>query len=207
MIINAYVSGCIRRLEENVYDKKQIIDVLKIVNHHVELAGKFIHSMKDDIRRIELHHEKINIHHVIKSAHSLIAYELRPFSIDIQYAFSENLPLIELDEEHIKLVIMHLLKNSIEEMSEAKTKQSQIVIETAQINALTIAVCIKDKRRGISTELQKKLFNAYFTNETKNIGMSLTTCRSIIEAHNGHITVQSLPEGGACFRFTLPIRQ
>lgn len=46
MVINAYVGGCIHRLEKNVYDKKQIIDAMKIVNHHVDRAGKLINRLK-----------------------------------------------------------------------------------------------------------------------------------------------------------------
>jgi two-component system, LuxR family, sensor histidine kinase DctS len=205
MIISAYVSGCIRRLEENVYDKNQIIATLKAVNHQVDRAGTLTHRMTSYVDNIKLDYEKINIHHVIESAVSIIAYEFPDFPVAIQYDWAENLPLIEIDEAQIKLVILYLLKNGIEEMSVAKTKQPQLVIETTQINEFTISVCVKDKGRGISSELHNKLFNACHTTKPNNIGMGLATCRSIIEAHKGDITAQSLPEGGACFKFTLPI--
>lgn len=207
MVISAYVSGCIRRMEEDVYDKAEVIDIMKAVNKKVEYAGALVHRIKDCVDPLELHYEQINIHELIRTSVSLITHEFTDFPFSIQYEFTQDIQLVEIDEAQIKLVLLSLLKNGLEEMVEAKTKRPLLVIETSQLNPHSISVNIKDGGRGISSEIKNKLFNSRCTTKSKNIGMSLATCRSIIEAHKGDISAQSLLAGGASFKFVLPITQ
>ena len=206
MVISAYVSGCIRRMEENTDDRVQIIHAMKAVDKQVERAGKLINSMKDCVETLELHYAPNNIHQVIEHSLALMTDELRNFPVSIQYHLAK-LPLIEIDEAQIKLVILCLLRNSIEEMADAKTSQPKLIIETTKINKHTVSVRITNNGRGIPDTIMNKLFHSRFSTKLNKIGMSLVTCKSIVDSHQGCISAQSLAQGGASFEFALPIKR
>lgn len=205
VVINTYIAGCIRRLNEPTFNKHDIIAAMRKANEFVEVAGTLIHRMKTYIKNEGPNFEKANIHHIIERAVAMLPYDkVQQYSIKIECRFDKNLPMVEVDEFQIKFVILSLMVNGIEAMMNSSAENPTLVIQTSYFNQ-TIIVSVKDQGVGLSDDLIEKLFNAHYKTKEAGSGLSLLICKRIIEAHNGYIGAENLPEGGAHFNFTLPL--
>jgi signal transduction histidine kinase len=102
-------------------------------------------------------------------------------------------------------VIINLLMNGIEAMQSVSDRPRELVIRSRQDETQQVLVSVTDCGVGISAENADRLFNAFFTTKPSGMGMGLSICRSIIEAHGGRLWVNSNVPHGATFQFTLPV--
>jgi len=129
-------------------------------------------------------------------------------SVNIQLEFDKSLPLVLADGLQIKQVILNLLRNStraILKVMPPDDMKLNIILSTKTIDSQTIMVSITDEGPGISDDILENMFEPYVTSYQNSMGLGLSICRTIIEMHGGKIMGKSLPTGGACFQFTLPI--
>ncbi|MBS0359481.1 MAG: response regulator, partial [Proteobacteria bacterium] len=114
--IGSFTSGCVRRLQSDVFEKDEIIKVMQIVSEQTKYAGEIIHRMKNFVRRGELSQETTTISEVITHALSLMAFQIQQFSVKICLDLSEGLPQVLLDKIQVEQVILNLSRNAIEAM-------------------------------------------------------------------------------------------
>jgi signal transduction histidine kinase len=117
------------------------------------------------------------------------------------------LPLILADRIQLQQVIINLVINGIEAMQAVTDRPRELLIQTHQNEAHQVLVTVKDCGVGISAEDADRLFNAFFTTKSGGMGMGLSICRSIIEAHGGRLWAEPNLPRGAAFHFTLPSHQ
>jgi len=94
-----------------------------------------------------------------------------------------------------------LLRNAVEAM--AASQRRELVISTAAGDGEMVAVSVADTGSGIAQDLMSQLFQPFVTNKRHGMGVGLSICRTIVEAHGGQITVEPNPDGGTIFRFTV----
>jgi two-component system, LuxR family, sensor histidine kinase DctS len=105
----------------------------------------------------------------------------------------------------IEQVLLNLLKNAVEAMQATAPKDREVVLSARANGDGTVAVTVADRGCGIAAETADQLFTPFYTTKDEGMGMGLNICRSIIELHEGRLTVEPNPGGGSLFRFTLPI--
>jgi signal transduction histidine kinase len=125
-----------------------------------------------------------------------------PKKIKIQSDLGENLPKINIDIDQITQVILNIITNAIEAISE----EGEIKITTTKIDSF-ISITFKDSGSGISKENMEKLFTPLFSTKDKGHGLGLVACQNIIEGHNGKIEFESKEGKGTTFIIKLPIVQ
>jgi signal transduction histidine kinase len=108
------------------------------------------------------------------------------------------------DRTQLQQVLINLMINGIEAMQPVTNRQRELVIRSQKDEARQVLVAVKDCGVGISAENADKLFNAFFTTKSSGMGMGLSICRSIIEAHGGRLSAFGNVGPGATFQFTLP---
>lgn len=205
-VISTYISGCIRRIQNNhLVDKQQIIDALVRANNHVELTGNLMHRIKDFIRKNELNYESVPLHRLIERAAALVVPDPNYPSTNIRYQFDKNIPNIEVDAIKIKIVILNLIVNGIESMYGMENHSSEVIVETVYENSDYFSLLIKDSGCGIPYDTRDKVFDACFSTKKNGVGMGLTISKGIIEEHKGHIAFYALANQGTCFKVTMPI--
>jgi signal transduction histidine kinase len=101
--------------------------------------------------------------------------------------------------------MINLVMNGIEAMQSTTDRPRELVIRSRQDDAHGVLVSVTDCGVGISTENVDRLFNAFFTTKASGMGMGLSICRSIIEAHGGRLWATANVPHGATFQFTLPV--
>src|SRR5256885_79286 len=105
------------------------------------------------------------------------------------------LPVVLADRVQLQQVIINLVMNGIEAMQPVTNRPRELVIQSHQDKAQQVLVTVKDSGVGISAENADRLFNAFFTTKSSGMGMGLSICRSIIEAHGGRVwAAPNLPQ-------------
>ena len=111
---------------------------------------------------------------------------------------------VRADPIHLQQVIVNLALNGVDAMSSEPLKR-QIVLKTAVLGDSAVEVAVSDFGAGISPDKLESIFAPFFTTKKNGTGLGLAIARAIIEIHEGKIWAENRPEGGAVFRFILPL--
>jgi PAS domain S-box-containing protein len=204
-IILNYVNGCVRRLESNNYKIAEILDVMHLVVKQVELAGEIMHHMKDIMRQDERFYKPASINNIAQAAASQLQNEMHNnLSVLLELKLADNLPSVNVDHIQIELVILNLLRNSLEAVYKGNVAAPKIILRTERQNNMMI-VSITNNGPHYSLEEEAHLFEPRFTTKSHNEGMGLSISRTIVEAHLGRLSSHKMSIFGVCFQFSLPI--
>jgi C4-dicarboxylate-specific signal transduction histidine kinase len=135
---------------------------------------------------------------------TLLRIELEEHEVVARAALKEGLPRVMADRVQLQQVIFNLVSNAIEAMSSAATGSRVLRLRSEATESGDCVVAIEDSGPGIEPETLKRIFEPFFTSKSKGMGMGLSICRSIIEAHGGRLWVSGNTPTGAVFQFVLP---
>lgn len=203
-VIANYASGCIRRLNSDAYKKDDLIHAMNQIINMTNRLDDIYQRLKNFKCKNDLSLQVSDINDLIKEALNLIKYEISDCNVSLHYRPALHLPRLMLDKIHIEQVVLHIIRNAIEAMQAANTREPAIIIETEEINGM-IAVNITDNGPGFSNNVADRLFNIHFTNRSFGVGLGLAISRTVIEAHGGKISALSNPQGGSSFKISLPV--
>jgi signal transduction histidine kinase len=108
------------------------------------------------------------------------------------------------DRVQLQQVLLNLLVNATEAMSGMRECARELLISTAKSNSDHVLVTVQDTGPGLAPEGLDRLFEAFYTTKPNGLGMGLSICRSIVEAHQGRLWATANKPQGAVFQFTLP---
>src|SRR5713226_3263246 len=125
--------------------------------------------------------------------------------VSLRLELKPAVPMILGDRVQLQQVIINLVMNGIEAMQSVTDRPRELVIRSRQDETQQVLVSVTDCGVGISAEDADQLFNAFFTTKSGGLGMGLSICRSIVEAHGGRLWATATVPHGAMFQFTLPV--
>jgi len=125
--------------------------------------------------------------------------------VSVQTQLAEDLPPIQGDRVQLQQVILNLIINAVEAMRCVSEGARELLIRTGKDASGGVLVVVQDSGPGVSPESFDRLFDAFYTTKPSGMGMGLSICRSIIEAHDGRLWAVPHDGPGATFQFTLPI--
>jgi signal transduction histidine kinase len=105
----------------------------------------------------------------------------------------------------LQQVIINLVMNAIEAMQSVTDRSRELVIRSRQDETQQVLVSVTDYGAGISAEDADRLFNPFFTTKSSGMGMGLSICRSIVDAHDGRLSATANLPHGATFQLLLPV--
>ena len=155
---------------------------------------------KTDIEKVPL-----DVNDVVRETIALVQRELISHQVSLRMELAPALSLILGDRIQLQQVIINLVMNGIEAMQSVTDRPRELVIRSRQDETQQVLVSVTDCGVGISAENADRLFNAFFTTKSSGMGMGLSICRSIIEAHGGRLWGTANVPHGATFQFTLPV--
>jgi PAS domain S-box-containing protein len=155
---------------------------------------------KSDIEKVPL-----DVNDVVREVTALVQRELISHRVSLRMELAPTLPMILGDRVQMQQVIINLMMNGIEAMQSTTDRPRELVIRSGQDDAHGVLVSVADCGGGISAEDADRLFNPFFTTKTSGMGMGLSICRSIMEAHGGRLWATANLPHGATFQFTLPV--
>ena len=165
-------------------------------------ASAIIQRLREFARKGDPQRQEIDIHAVIVESVDLVAFEARQCQATVETVFANGLPPVVVDRIQCEQVLVNLLHNAYESFTESDAP-SRVIIHTEAIDGF-VQIDVEDNGRGIPSDQNGKLFEAFFTTKSGGMGMGLAISRTIIEDHGGRLWATSNEQGGATFHFTLP---
>src|SRR5262249_444353 len=144
---------------------------------------------------------------VVREVMALVARELASQDVVLRMALAPALPAIFGDRVQLQQVIINLVMNGIEAMQAVTDRPRELLIGSGRAGAEGVVVQGTDSGVGISNSEAERLFSPFFTTKSGGMGMGLSICRSIVEAHGGRLSVCRNESVGATSRFTLPLHE
>ena len=126
-------------------------------------------------------------------------------SVSLQTQLAAGLPLIQGDRVQLQQVILNLIVNAVEAMSGLSEGSRQLLIATGKDASSGVLVAVQDSGPGLNPKNFDRLFDAFYTTKPGGMGLGLSICRSIVEAHGGRIWASRTAGPGATVQFTLPV--
>jgi PAS domain S-box-containing protein len=149
--------------------------------------------------------EMMNLNEAVREVISLSRGELQKDHVNLQSDLAENLPPIRGDRIQLQQVLLNLIRNAVDAMRNVDDRARQLVVTTTKVEPGSVLVAVRDTGSGIDPANLERVFDAFYTTKTDGLGMGLSVCRAIVEAHGGRLWATSAAPHGAVFQFTLPI--
>jgi C4-dicarboxylate-specific signal transduction histidine kinase len=151
--------------------------------------------------------ERVEINGAIREVIELTRSEAMKNGVSAQTELVEGLPLVHGDRVELQQVILNLILNAIEAMSETSEGPRELLITTEKGESGDVLVAVRDSGPGLAPGALENLFKAFHTTKPSGLGLGLSICRSIVEGHGGRLWASANALRGAVFQFTLPISQ
>jgi PAS domain S-box-containing protein len=199
-----YTQASINLMKTEHYDQGLLADILHKTQNQALRAGSIIHRMRAFIDSSPKQCSNIDIGDLIRESVNMCLEDIKKHSVRLAFHFEKNLPMLCVDRIQIEQVLINLIRNSIEALQNRPEQQRQLSIQTQLTADNSVQVRVKDNGPGIDQRRQQKIFMPFFTTKPSGMGMGLSICRSLIEAHNGKLRFCSQAGKGTTFYFTIP---
>jgi PAS domain S-box-containing protein len=167
-------------------------------------AHEVIRRVRSLARKTELEKVPLDINDVVREVMALVQREITSHQASWRLDLASALPMILGDRVQLQQVIINLVMNGAEAMQSVTDRPRELVIRSGRDGAGQVLVSVTDCGVGVSAENADRLFDAFFTTKPSGMGMGLSVCRSIMEAHGGRLWATANVPDGATFQFTLP---
>ena len=167
-------------------------------------AGEVIDRIRALVKKAPPLKVRLNINEAILEVIALIRGELAKNGISAKTQLADSLPPVWADRVQLQQVVLNLLLNAIEAMSGMTEGARELLIRTEQTHSDAVLVSVQDSGPGFPPESAQRLFESFYTTKPGGLGLGLSICHSIIEAHQGRLWASANPSRGAVFQLTLP---
>jgi signal transduction histidine kinase len=150
-------------------------------------------------------HDQLDINEGILEVIEMTRSELLRNGVSLQTELAKSLPLIRGHRTELQQVILNLIVNAVEAMSDVNKGSRHLLISTVEDTSNGVLVAVRDSGPGLNPEGLGRLFEAFYTTKPGGMGMGLSICRSIIEDHGGRVWAAADVPEGASFYFSLPV--
>lgn len=202
-----YCAGCIKRLQAGNYRFEDILGAMQKASDQAERAGKIIRRMRDMVKKSDPNRQPIALEEIVDEARAFADIEAQRTGTQIFVELPVHLPRIVVDRIMIEQVLLNLVKNGIEAMSDLPFERRRLFIRARPADERMLEIAVADQGHGLAEEDMEKIFAPFYTTKPEGMGIGLAICRSIIEFHQGRLWAESRREGGCVFRFTVPIEE
>ncbi|MDB5471972.1 MAG: sensor histidine kinase [Caulobacter sp.] len=164
-------------------------------------AGDIIRRLREFAARGESERRVESLPRIVEEAAALGLVGAREQGVIVRFQFDPAVDVVLADRVQIQQVVLNLLRNALEAMEDSARKDLTVRIDPAPDDMALVSVA--DTGPGIAPEVEAKLFQPFITTKAAGMGVGLSICRTIVEAHGGKLWPEQTPGGGATFRFTL----
>jgi PAS domain S-box-containing protein len=167
-------------------------------------ASEVIRRVRALANKTSLEKIPLDVNGVVRETIPLVQRELISHQVLLRMELAPTLPMILGDRVQLQQVIINLLMNGIESMQSVTDRPRELVVRSGQDEPRQALISVADCGVGIAAENVDRLFNPFFTTKSSGMGMGLSICRSIIDAHGGRLWATTCEPRGALFQFTIP---
>jgi PAS domain S-box-containing protein len=193
-------------LDRSPPDLGEVREALGCVVSDTDRAGDIIDRIRDHIKKTPPRKGQFDLNEAIDEAIVLARSAIIKNGVWVQTRLSEGLFPIHCDRVQLQQVVLNLILNAAEAMGSVEAESRELLISTEQHHT-GVLVAVRDSGPGIDPTHLERVFEAFYTTKSRGVGMGLSICRSIIDAHGGRLWAEVNEPRGAIFQFTLPAVQ
>jgi PAS domain S-box-containing protein len=202
-IVN-YSAGCLNYLDDAGDAPAELRPAIVEIQEQAMHARAVLARLREFVRRREPGRESVNLNALVEDAARLAHGEAREHRVVLRLELAPALSPVRADPVQLEQVILNLVHNGIEAMSDQRMNGDELVISTAQRADGAVEVRVRDGGKGLSPALAREMFDPFVTTKAHGLGMGLAISRTIVEAHGGKIWATPHTGGGTTVGFTLP---
>ncbi|HEY3658017.1 MAG TPA: PAS domain-containing protein [Steroidobacteraceae bacterium] len=196
--------ACLRWLDRGTPDLGEARQALEGIIKEGKRAGDVIRHVRALSNKSDAQKAPVDINDVVNEVIALVGPQLSSHLVSLDLNLAPVLPPVLADRVQLQQVVINLVMNGIEAMEAVTDRPRKLLVRSHQNDAQQVVVKVQDFGVGISAENVDQLFKAFFTTKSSGMGMGLSICRSIIEAHDGRISASGNVGLGSTFQFVLP---
>jgi C4-dicarboxylate-specific signal transduction histidine kinase len=187
-------------------DLAEIRAILEDIAHDNRRAGDVIQRVRNLLKKGERKSESVDINDLVRSTVRLLNSEMISRRTDIKLDLGPSLPRLPGDPVQLQQVLLNLLMNAMDAMAATPVAQRVVTISTRTTSAGLIEMFVKDRGCGLGRDDDEKqrLFTPFYTTKARGLGLGLSICSTIVEAHGGKLSLANDRDGGAIARLVVP---
>jgi PAS domain S-box-containing protein len=193
-------------LDRSPPDLSEVREALGCIVGDTDRAGDIVDRIRDHIKKTPPRKEHLDLNEAINEVIVLGRSAIIKNGVAVQIRLSEGLLPVHCDRVQLQQVVLNLILNAAEAMGSVEGQPRDLLISTEQHHA-GVLVAVRDSGPGIDPTLLERVFEAFYTTKSRGVGMGLSICRSIIDAHGGRLWAEANEPRGTIFQFTLPAAQ
>ncbi|MBL8857217.1 MAG: GHKL domain-containing protein [Planctomycetes bacterium] len=202
--IVANAEAGLRALERGQADVKDMEEILRAIARQGERTSEVIQRLRQFMRKHAGERQDLNLNTTAKEVLPLLRRELEEHAVEVTLDLDEDLPGVVADRIQMQQVLVNLVKNACEAMS-ATAGPRRVELRTQKRNGRVILE-VRDSGPGLAPDVVGRVFQPFVTTKSTGMGLGLSICRSIVEAHGGRLDVSSASGSGSTFSVELPLK-
>ena len=195
---------CLRWLDEPEPDLAQLREALEDISNDGHRASQVIARIRSLVKKHVPDKLPLDFNEVVAEVIDLVSHEAQRKQVSLVLEIEDALPEVVADRVQLQQVLINLVMNGIEAMSEVDDRRRELTVTTARADGAVLAA-VSDCGVGIDSASLEQIFKPFHTTKSGGMGMGLAISRSIVESHGGKLWAESNEQGGATFKFTLPV--
>ena len=203
--IATYARASQRLMAQPESDPGDVLAALEQINAQALRAGEVIRRLRNFVKNREVKREPVDCSRLLEDLRTLAETDARLHNIRLRLECAEPLPTVYADPIQLQQVVLNLVRNAIDAMSEAPEDRREVVLSTRMDPDGEVEITVADRGTGLAPEATEHLFNPFFTTKASGTGLGLAISRSIVRAHGGRLWHTPNDDCGVRFHFTLPV--
>jgi signal transduction histidine kinase len=197
--------AALRWLGNKTPNIEEAVESLRRIVRDGHRAGHVVKNVRTMFKKDIAEKTLTNINDLIREVLVLVHVELENGQMEVKSVLTDGLPQVLIDQIQLQQVMLNLVRNAVEAMSLVTERPSILQVRSEAAEAGKVMISIEDSGPGIDPENMNRIFEAFFTTKATGMGMGLSICRSIVEAHGGQLTVAPGRLYGSVFKLVLPL--
>jgi PAS domain S-box-containing protein len=185
-------------------DLAEVREALGCIVEDADRAGQIIGRIRDQVKKAPARMDRFNLNEAIDEVIGMTRSEIARNGVRVQTRLTDELPDVQGDRVQLQQIVLNLILNAAEAMSASDDHIRELSVGATRSGANDILVAVRDSGPGIDPARRERVFDAFYTTKPSGLGMGLSICRSIIDAHGGRLWVEANEPCGAAFQFILP---
>jgi signal transduction histidine kinase len=192
-------------LDKSPPDVEEVREALTCIVNDADRASDVVDRIRSLVKKAPPRKDVVDLNAAILEVTALTRSEAVKTGVTVVTQLTGELPRIQCDRVQLQQVMLNLIVNAIQSRSGVENGNRELHISTASIEPEDVCIAVRDTGPGLSPESLPRLFEPFYTTKPEGMGMGLSICRSIIEAHGGRLWATPCEPQGALFQFTIPV--
>ena len=197
-------SAALRWLDANPANLEEVRRALDHIVNEAMRAGGIVGGIRDLVKKAPPRKDRVDINEAVREVIELTQGEAAKNGVSVLTVLGDGLPLVLGDRVQLQQVMLNLIVNAVEAMSATSMSPRELLISTAADSSNGVSIAMRDSGPGLSPAEVKRVFDPFYTTKENGLGMGLSICRSIVEAHGGRLWASANVPRGAVFQLVLP---